>query len=83
MQSDVVTSDLINYQQLKGSDGLNPDMALFNLQQLPGETTASYFTRLYQTIANKQNPEGLLITLTLKGLSNRVKQIVMPQNHCE
>ena len=86
MQSEEVTSDLDQLTaalkvRFNGSDGLDADMALFNLQQMPGETSASYFTRIYQVIANRQYPNSLLISLALKGLNNSVKMIVMPQNH--
>lgn len=81
-----VTDDLDRLKEaiasrFNGSDGLDANIALFNLCQIQGETTASYFTRIYQTTAAKGYPEELLVSLALKGLSNNLKAIVMPQNH--
>ena len=67
--------------RFNGSDGLDVDMALLTLNQQPGETCASYFTRILKVTAGKKYPESLLTSLALKGLQANLKTIVMPQAH--
>jgi hypothetical protein len=67
-------------QRFDGADDLDHDMEILSLSQYPGESTASYFTRILKTTNNKGYPESLLVSIVLKGLQADLKQIVMPQN---
>lgn len=67
--------------RFNGSDGLDADMALLSLSQLPNESCNNFFTRILKVTSNKDYPESLVTGIALKGLSGPIKQIVMPQNH--
>ena len=67
--------------RLNGSDGLDADMALLSLTQLPSESCNNYFTRILKVTQNKEYTDSLVTGIALKGLSLPIRQIVMPQNH--
>ena len=67
--------------RFNGSDGLDADMALLSLTQLPSESCNNYFTRILKVTQNKEYPDSLVTGIALKGLSLPIRQIVMPQNH--
>ena len=67
--------------RFNGSDGLDSDMALLSLSQLPNESCNNFFTRILKVTTNKDYPESLITGIALKGLHGNLKQIVMPQNH--
>lgn len=86
--SEEVRSD---YQELRnaftnrfnGKDGLDSDLEILSLQQQPTESISSFFTRFLKVTNDRGYPEGLLVSILLKGLSPQIKQIVMPQNHTD
>ena len=67
-------------QRFNGNDGVSSDLALLTLNQHPGESCAAYFTRILTVVNKKQYPDSLITTIALKGLTDEIKNIVMPQN---
>lgn len=81
----IVTSDYNDIkakliERFSGTDGLDADLEILNLNQKDEETTATYFTRCLKAANGKSYPESLLISIIMKGLKPGIKQIVMPQN---
>ena len=61
--------------RFNGRDGLDVDMEILGLTQRPGESCASYFTRILNVTTGKNIPESMLTTLALKGLHSHLKQL--------
>ena len=52
--------------RFNGSDGLDADMALLSLSQLPNESCNNFFTRILKVTSNKDYPESLVTGIALK-----------------